>query len=188
MDAEPWAPPPATIRASVPVGAPFDVSARLSAQGATFADGTATARTMVRAGETAGGNLVAQSAGGFALVSASVSGPTARRCLDGPCWRGFALTAGEPLALFVRGPQALTVSAPEALFGSALRLPLAALAAPAEAGGELSWRASSSDASVATVRIIGGSLLVEPEPGAEGTVLVEVTGDGCQWPEGDRAL
>ena len=176
VDAEPWAPPPATIRASVPgrgavrrvgaaVGAGRDVRRRHrdgADDGAGWRDGRRKSRRAV------GGRFRAG-------VGVRVRPRRPRRCLDGPCWRGFALTAGEPLALFVRGPQALTVSAPEALFGSALRLPLAALAAPAEAGGELSWRASSSDASVATVRIIGGSLLVEPEPGAEGTVLVEVT-------------
>ena len=64
----------------------------------------------------------------------------------------------------------LAVPEPEALFGDALRLPLSALV---ESDAELSWRVSSSDASVAEVRIVDGLLLVEPQPGAEGSVVVE---------------
>ena len=97
------------------------------------------------------------------------------RCQGGPCWRGFELAAGDPLTLFARPPRALATPEPEALFGDALRLRLASLAAPGDADGELAWRVSSSDPAVAAVRIVDGTLVVEPQPGAEGTVLVEAT-------------
>ena len=44
-----------------------------------------------------------------------------------------------------------------------------------DADGELTWQVSSSDPAVATVRIVDGTLVVEPQPGEEGTVLVEAT-------------
>ena len=174
LDGAPWAPPPARIRATVPIGAPFDLTLGLSARGGAFADGSTTAQTLVPAGETTGGVLVVQS-DEFAAVSLSVPDLPARRCSGDPCWRGFELAAGVPLALFARQPLALPVPEPAALFGAALRLPLASLVAPGETGGELAWRASSSDPSVATVRIVGGELVLEPEPGAEGTVIVTAT-------------
>ena len=95
-------------------------------------------------------------------------------CLDGPCWQGFAFAPGEPLPLFARPPQPLAAPEPETLFGESLRLPLATLVDPGEQG-ELSWSASSSDPSVAKVRVVAGLLLIDPEPGVEGAVTVEVT-------------
>ena len=175
VNGEPWAPPPARIRARAPAGAPFDLALSLTAQGGRFSNRSATAETLVRAGATAGGQLVVQADGEFAVVSVSVPDLPAQRCQGGPCWRGFELVAGDPLTLFARPPRALTTPEPEALFGDALRLRLASLAAPGDAGGELAWRVSSSDPAVAAVRIVDGTLVVEPQPGAEGTVLVEAT-------------
>ena len=175
-NAERWAPPPARLRVVVPSGAPFDLPLTLSIEGGTFSGGVTTAETVVSAGETAGAALGATSESGFARVSLSAAPPfPSRLCLGEPCWRGFELTVGEPLALFARPPRALVTPEPAPLFGESLELALDSLAAPGEAGESLSWSASSSDPSVATVAIADGQLLVEPEPGAEGTVIVEAT-------------
>ena len=175
LNGEPWAPPPARIRARAPAGAPFDLALSLTAQGGRFSNRLATAETLVRAGATVGNQLVVQPDGEFAVVSVSVPNLPVQRCQGGPCWRGFELVAGEPLTLFARAPRALTTPEPEALFGTTLRLRLASLAAPGDADGELAWQVSSSDPAVAAVRIVDGTLVVEPQPGAEGTVLVEAT-------------
>ena len=57
------------------------------------------------------------------------------------------------------------------LFDDSLRMPLGSLFA---AGGELSFRATSSDESVATVRVIDGELVVEPAYAGDGTTQIEV--------------
>ena len=36
----------------------------------------------------------------------------------------------------------------------------------------MAWEASSSDASIATARIVGATLLVQPEPATEGTARI----------------
>ena len=38
--------------------------------------------------------------------------------------------------------------------------------------GDLRWQASSSHESVATARVVGGDLVVEPEPSGEGAVEI----------------
>ena len=60
------------------------------------------------------------------------------------------------------------------LFGDALRLPLHSLALPGDAG-ELRWTVASSDEAVATARISGDELVVEPADAfAEGAARIEV--------------
>ena len=177
-DAEPWASSPARLRVMTPLGAPFDMTVGLSAQGGVFADGAATAETVVPAGEVASSShLLLSSATGFAQVSPTPPSLPSRLCLGQPCWRGFEFVMGEPLALFVRPLEVLSAPEPEPLFGDALRLPLTSLVAAgdASASGELTWRASSSDESVAEVRIVDDTLVVEAIAGAEGMVLVEAT-------------
>ena len=175
-NAERWAPPPARLRVVVPSGAPFDLPLTLSIEGGTFSGGVTTAETAVSAGEATSAAFSATSESGFARVSLSAAPPfPSRLCLGEPCWRGFELTVGEPLALFARPPRALVTPEPAPLFGESLELALDSLAAPGEAGEGLSWSASSSDPSVATVAIADGQLLVVPELGAEGTAIVEAT-------------
>ena len=174
-DAEPWAPPPATLQAAMPVGAPFETMLGLAAEGGAFADGSPESNTTVAAGETASPSFTLDSATGFARASLTVPELPDRLCMNGPCWQGFALEAGAPLPLFARPPQALAAPEPETLFGEGLRVALSSLAEPGELGGELEWSVRSSDASVATARVADGALLVEPQPGAEGIVMVEAT-------------
>ena len=175
MDAEPWAPPPATLQAAMPLGAPFETMLGLAAEGGTFADGSAESSTTVPAGETASATFTLDSATGFARASLTVPELPDRLCMNGPCWQGFALKAGAPLPLFARPPQALAAPEPETLLGEGLRVALSSLAEPGEPGDQLEWSVRSSDASVATARVADGALLVEPQPGAEGTVMVEAT-------------
>ncbi len=175
MDAEPCAAAPATLRATMPLGAPFEAVLGLSAEGGTFAGGSAESETTVPAGETASASFAVDSAAGFARVSLTVPALPARQCLNGPCWQGFALEAPAPLALFARAPRVLAAPEPDALFGEGLRVALSSLAEAGEPGGELEWSVRSSDPTVARARILGGYLLVEPEPGGEGVVQVEAT-------------
>ena len=112
---------------------------------------------------------------GFARISLTAPELPPRQCLTGPCWQGFALEAGEPLALFARPPRVLVAPQPAPLFGEGLRVPLSSLAEAGDPDGELEWSAHSSDLAVATARIFGSVLLVEPEPGAEGVVVIEAT-------------
>ena len=174
-DAEPWAPSPATLRVAMPLGAPFETVLALTAEGGTFADAATESETTVFAGATASAPFTVDSATGFARVSLTVPQLPPRQCLSGPCWQGFSLEADEPLALFARQPRVLETPEPEALFGDDLRVALSSLAAAGEPGGELQWSVRSSDPTVATARILRGVLLVEPEPGAEGVVVVEAT-------------
>ena len=172
-DAEPWAPSPATLRVAMPLGAPFETALALSAEGGTFADGATESETTVFAGATASAPFTVNSTTGFARVSLTAPELPPRQCLTGPCWQGFALEAGEPLPLFARPLRILAVPEPAPLFADGLRVPLSSLAEAGEQGGELEWSVRSSDPTVATARILRGVLLVEPEPGAEGAVVVE---------------
>ena len=125
------------------------------------------------AGETTSARLRV-TAEGFARVSVSSPPFPTRLCMGQPCWRGFEFALGEPLALFAREIDVSPPPPPEALFGDALRLPLSSLAMAGEMEGELEWSVRSSDPSLATVRIVDGHLVIEPAPGEEGVVQVEV--------------
>ena len=174
-DAEPWAPSPATLRATMPLGAPFETVVALAAEGGTFADAATESQTTVPPGATTSAPFTVDSATGFARVSLTAPELPPRQCLTGPCWQGFALQAGEPLALFARPPRVLAAPQPAPLFGEGLRVALSSLAEAGDPGGELEWSALSSDPTIATARILSGLLLVEPEPGAEGAVTIEAT-------------
>ena len=175
MDAEPSAPPPATLQVAMPVGAPFETMLGLATEGGTFANGSAESNATVPAGKTASATFTLDSATGFATASLTVPELPDRLCMNGPCWQGFAFEAAAPLPLFARPPQALAAPEPETLFGEGLRVALSSLAEPGEPGDQLEWSVRSSDASIATARLADGALLVEPQPGAEGTVMVEAT-------------
>ena len=73
-------------------------------------------------------------------------------------------------------PQPLAVPTPAPLEGGdALRLPVASLIAPGDAPDAMRWEASSSDEAVATARIVGAELVVEPELANEGTAQITLT-------------
>ena len=168
-DAEPWAPGPATVSARAATGAPFAMAAPMVVAPAD--DEPAVPPTVeVAAGEISGTSFAAASVAGAALAlrTEAAAMPTAQ-CGGMPCFRGFETVPGATLTLFHRPPQALAASTPEPLAGGdALRLPLDSLIAAGDAPDGMAWQASSSDESLATVRIVGADLVVEPEPAGEG--------------------
>ena len=172
-DAEPRAPGPATVSARAAIGAPFAMVAPLVV--APAADESAVPPTVeIAAGETTGTSFAAESVAGAALALRpdAVPMPTTQ-CGGLPCFRGFEATAGSALILFHRPPQALAAPTPQPLAGGdALRVPLDSLIAAGDAPDGMRWEASSSDESLATVRIVGTDLVVEPEPASEGTVEI----------------
>ena len=173
------APAPATIQATMAAGAPFPVDISLVADGGGFqsADGTLAeaAAVPLAAGETMGAELTVAAGDSAAVRVAPSVGEVPGTICDGfPCWRGLALEAGDPLVLFAAPPTAADMlPAPAPLYGEDLRLPLASLVT---AGGlpVARWQATSSNPSVATVRVEAGELVVATEPGVEGTAEIEL--------------
>ena len=175
-DADAWAPGPATVQAQFALGAPFALRSELSAEPAA-AGLPATVR--IGAGATTGLPFaVAASTSTLRLLAGAAPLPTAR-CGEAPCFRGMATAPGEPLTLYRLPPRAQPAPDAEPLQGGdGLRLPLASLILPGDGDpGALRWRASSSDETVATARVVGGHLVVEPEPGGEGAaeIVLEAT-------------
>ena len=177
-DAESWRPGPATVSAGIAIGAPFALAAPLTiSPAATNSDVEAPSMVTVAAGETTGAAFTAASVAGGPLVLRADAAPMpTARCGDTPCFRGFETMPSATLTLFRRPPQALVPPPTEPLRqGDALRLPLSSLIVPGEASDAMRWAASSSDDSVATAHFIGADLVVEPEPGSEGTTTITVT-------------
>ena len=174
-DAEPWRPGPATVSARIIIGAPFALTAPLTiSPAATNSDVEAPSTVAVATGETTGASFTV--AGGPLVLRAGASPLPTARCGATPCFRGFETTPSATLTLFRRPPQALAPPPTEPLrLGDALRLPLDSLIVPGEASDAMRWEASSSDDSVATARVIGTDLVVEPEPGSEGSTTITVT-------------
>ena len=173
-DAAPWAPGPATITTRAALGAPFPLAAMLSASPTPAAETALPTAVAVAAGETRGTTFAApQPAGSPLTLRAEAPETPTAQCAGTPCFRGFETTPGTPLILFHRPPQPLAAPAPEPLAaGDPLRLPLASLVAPGDAPDGMAWEASSSDASIATARIVGAFLLIDPEPASEGTARI----------------
>ena len=173
-DAEPWAPGPATITARAALGAPFPLTAMLTASPTPAAETALPTTVAVAAGETNGTTFAAPQPPGSPLaLRADVPPMPTAQCSGTPCFRGFETTPGSPLILFHRPPRPLAVPTPEPLAaGDPLRLPLASLVAPGDAPDGMAWEASSSNASIATARIVGAALLVQPELASEGTAQI----------------
>ena len=173
-DAAPWAPGPATITARAALGAPFPLTAMLTASPTPAAETALPTAVAVAAGDTTGTTFAAPQPPGspLALRADAPETPTAQ-CAGTPCFRGFETVPGTPLILFHRPPRPLATPTPEPLAaGDPLRLPLASLVAPGDAPDGMAWEASSSDASIATARIAGAALLVQPELASEGTAQI----------------
>ena len=173
-DADPWAPGPATISTRTALGAPFAMAAPLTATPTPTAETALPTTVAIAAGETTGTTFTAPQPPGspLALRADAPETPTAQ-CAGTPCFRGFETVPGSPLILFHRPPRPLAAPAPEPLAaGDPLRLPLASLVAPGDAPDGMAWEASSSNESIATARIVGAFLLVQPEPASEGTARI----------------
>ena len=173
-DADPWAPGPATIAARAALGAPFPLAAMLAASPTPAAETALPATVAVAAGETTGTTFTAaQPAGSPLTLRADAPPMPTAQCSGTPCFRGFETVPGTPLILFHRPPRPLAAPTPEPLAaGDPLRLLLASLVAPGDAPDGMAWEASSSDASIATARIVGAALLVQPELASEGTAQI----------------
>ena len=173
-DAAPWAPGPATITARAALGAPFPMAAPLTATPTPAAETAPPTTVAVAAGETTGTTFAAAQPPGSPLTLRADAPPMpTAQCNGTPCFRGFETTPGSPLILFHRPPRPLAAPAPEPLAaGDHLRLPLASLVAPGDAPDGMAWEASSSDESIATARIVGAFLLVQPELASEGTARI----------------
>ena len=176
-DAEPGAAGPAAVEARFAAGAPFALRPPLAAEPADAAGLPAT--VSIAAGDTAGATFAAAEppAGALRLQAAAPTLPPASCGAEWPfraCFRGFAPMPGAALLLFRQPPRALPAPQPEPLAGDDLRLRLASLVAAGDAPGALRFEATSSDESIAAVRVVGGELLVEPEPAAEGMVEIVV--------------
>ena len=179
-DAEAHAPGPATVAAQVAEGAPFALSAGLLAEDAELSADMAA----IDAGEVSGAPIqVSLTEGGAARLSLS-GAPQIPSALCGqvdegryPCFQGLVVEAGPGLLLFKRSPwvvQAIPGQEAESL-GEALSLDLAGFFA-ADGGDALSYRAESSDPALASVRVSGGVLSIEPNgEGLDGLVTVRVT-------------
>ena len=170
-DADPSAPGPARVRARFAPGAPFALLSELSAAPAATGLPAAVA---IGAGAASGAPFaVAASASALRLAAGPAALPTTR-CGAAPCFRGFEAVPGAALVLYRRSPQARPAPALEALEGGDdLRLALGSLIdLGAGDPAALRWRASSSDESVATARVLGGDLVVTPAPGGEGAVEI----------------
>ena len=179
-DAEAHAPGPAMVAARVAAGAPFALSAGLVPEDAELSTDTAA----LEAGEVSSAPIqVSLTEGGAARLSLSgVPEIPSGLCGDAdegryPCFQGLTLEAGAGLLLFKRLPavvQAVPEQGVESL-GGALSLGLAGFFA-ADRDDALSYRAESSDPALASVRVSGGVLSIEPNgEGLTGLVWVRVT-------------
>ncbi len=178
-DAAAGAPGPATVAPRIASGAPFPVRVGLTATPAAAVAGALPPTAEIAAGAVDGTPFRVAAVAGLGLdLRAGTLALPRRRCGEewpfAPCFRGFEAAPGGTLSLFARPPRALPAPEPTPLFGDALRIPLAALVRRGDAPGRLRWRASSSEESVATVAVRRGTLVVEPEPGAEGETTIEV--------------
>ena len=179
-DGEDHAPGPATVAARVAAGAPFALSAGLVPEDAELSADMAA----VGAGEVSSAPIqVSLAEGGAAWLSLSGAPevPSAQ-CGDAdegryPCFQGLAVEAGAGLLLFKRSPwvvRAVPEQGAESL-GGALSLGLAGFFA-ADRDDALSYRAESSDPALASVRVSGSVLSIEPNgEGLTGLVTVSVT-------------
>ena len=169
-DADAWAPGSATVRARFALGAPFALRSELSAQPAA----AGLPETVgIDAGATFGAPFAVASTSTLRLVAGPAPLP-ATRCGEAPCFRGVKAAPGEALTLYRRPPRARPAPTPEPLRdGDDLRLALGSLIRPGDGDpAGLRWRASSSDESVATARVVGGRLVVTPAPGGEGAARI----------------
>lgn len=173
LDAEPWAQGPAQIVARTAWGAPFDLAAALLASPADTSTNLP-ATVEIAAGRTAGQQFSAPPNNGAALVLHAAAAPMpTTQCQGRPCFRGFQTVAGPALILFRSPPRALALPEIEPLqIGEALVLPLASLVEAEDPLDELRWQATSSDDTLATVRIVDGHLEVTPELANAGTAEI----------------
>ena len=176
-DAEPWAPGPAEVALSVVHGAPFSMSTRLVAEGATL---SAQAVSLL-AGQIAAGPIRVFSVGAQAARLAIVEGTGAptQTCRDvrgdqQPCFRGLAVRAGPPLVLFKPPPRKVDAIFDELVIanGDRVWVPLSRLFVPHDA---LTYTAVSDNPALLRAWLAHGHVLVEAADDADGATTITVT-------------
>ena len=174
LDAEPWAPGPARLAPRTEWAAPFDLVATLSASPAELVANVLPATANIAAGATAGQPFSVASNNGAPLALRTATPPLpSAQCGDRPCFRGFQTAPGPTLTLFRQPPRALPIPELAPLQGgNPLRLPLATLVEAEDPLADLHWTATSSDDTLATVRIADGSLEVTPQLAISGTAEI----------------
>ena len=192
-DAEDYAPGPAIVVARVAEGAPFALSAGLLAEGAELSTDTAA----IEGGDVSSAPIqVSLTEGGAARLSLS-GAPEApsQQCGEVdegryPCFQGLVVEAGPGLLLFKRPPrvvQAVPEQGVESL-GEALSLDLSELFA-ADGDDALTYSAQSSDPALASVKVSGGVLSIEPNgEGLEGFVRVTLTATDSDGLEAEQSF
>ena len=171
---------PATLNSRVREGAPFALTAGVMATNAGLSRDSVTIRT----GDAECSPMQVTLAEGGAAWVRLTEAPAVPDAMCGevdkgrrPCYQGLTTAAGDELLLFKRAPwvvQAVPGQGAESL-GGALELDLAGLFA-ADRDDALSYRAESSDPALASVRVSGGVLSIEPnDEGLTGLVTVRLT-------------
>ena len=170
-DAEPSAPGPATVVATVAQGAPFDMESALTATASTVPG-----RMTIGRGSLSSAPLTVQHAGSVRMEISAPLVPADDACGDVvavPCYRGLTTSAGPPMVLF-REPPEVTGAPPEPAIvtNDETRIDLTELAAASD-GGALTFTAYSSDTSLFLVHV-EGSVLTITAGDREGTATVTV--------------
>ena len=176
-DADNMAPGPATVVATVPEGAPFEMRQRVSASNGDLS----TDYVVVPAGNTASVPITVTKTGEGAVRVALDAAPPIPTTLCGddshPCFRGIATAAGPTLVLF-KNPLRATDSPPALdllATGDPTTVELAPLFTGAE-GETLTYAVESSNPELLSVRVEGGNLVLLPnDVGEGGLVTVSVT-------------
>ena len=175
-DAEPWAPAPAEVSASVASGAPFPMQARLTAQGARLANEVVS----LPAGKLATPPIRVFSTGPGAArlgFGTAPTVPTSRCGRDGrtPCFQGLAVRAGPPLVLFKLPPRPTDAAPPQFRLatGDSASVPLGRLFVPEPA---LTYAVRSHDPLLVGAALVEGRLVLEAnDDAADGSALLTVT-------------
>ena len=176
-DAEPWVPGPAEVALSVAHGAPFSMSTRLVAEGASLSAQTVS----LLAGQIAAAPIRVFSVGTQAArleIVAGTGAPT-QTCRDErgdqqPSFRGLAVRAGPPLVLFKPRPRKVDAVFDELVIanGDRVWVPLSRLFVPHDAR---TYTAVSDNPALLRAWLAHGSVLVESADDADGTTTITVT-------------
>lgn len=178
IDGPNFAPPPAIVRATVALHAPFVLRSALTLEGGGTA--SATEFAFAPGTGTSGAVTVTAPAGhGVSLMAAAPPLPTTR-CVPGamPCFQGLRPVAAAPLSLFAAAPTVQGVVANmEVAGGETTRLRLGDVFAVAD-GSPLRYRVMV-EPGLATWRIVDGTLLLTAEETLdEATAVVTVIATG----------
>lgn len=176
-DAERFAPPPATVRATFAPHAPFALTSDLTVEGGT----ASTSQVALAPGQYQSAPVVVHSPGGAARVGAGAPSLPTRLCIPDlrRCVRGLRPVAAPPLALFAMPPPTVRlggVADAEVVAGDTLRLVLGEVFTAAD---DQPLRYAVAVAPPLTAWRIGNGVLMLTANDEEGTAIVTVTATGA---------